>query len=204
MRRNISLLAVPFSIAMAIAFAAACSSSSSGGNGSGTGNGNGDDSTAAPSDAGVACGFNKTCAPSQVCCYDNPLAPTCAAAGSCTASTLTCSSKGTCGGGQVCCFTYEQDGGATDGGPLVGATPTGFHSQCADTCPSTSYSLCKTSADCDDGGTCLPGAYAGFCGTLPTRDGGYVYPDGGYVYPRRDASAGDGGATGDDAGNGGD
>ena len=112
MRRNISLLAVPSSIAIAVA--AACSSSSSGGNGSGTGNGNGDDSTAAPSDAGVACGFNKTCAPAEVCCYDNPLAPTCAAAGSCRASTLRCSAKGNCGGGQVCCFTYEEDGGATN------------------------------------------------------------------------------------------
>jgi hypothetical protein len=186
MWRNISLLAVPLGIALA----AACGGSKT----SGGSSGDTPEGGAAPGDAGILCGL-APCASSEICCINATGRASCTAAGSCMGSSLSCASKSACSSGQTCCFTYEQEGGAAN--PF--ATPS-FAAQCQDSCPSTSYVLCTTSADCDNGDTCTAGPYAKYC-AAPFEGGLFPFPDGGFVLPRRDAAGGgpaDDGSAGDD------
>ncbi len=183
MWRKISLYAVPLGIALV----AACGGSSKNSDDGGTGGAGGSSGGGGSGDSGVACGL-QACRGSDVCCFSSGQ-PTCAAAGSCTSMALTCSSKSACSSGQSCCFTYTGDSG------------TDFETACQDSCDSTSYELCATSADCSNGGMCLPGPYARYCATF---EGGFAFPDGGFTFPeggpfrRRDASPeppGDDGST---------
>jgi hypothetical protein len=178
MWRKISLYAIPFGIAVV----AACGGSSNNGEdggGGGSGSSSGSSGGGASGDAGVACGL-QSCGASQVCCFNSMQAGTCVAAGSCMASSLTCTSKGSCSG-QSCCFSYVGDSG------------TDFRTACQDSCDSTSYELCATSADCSNGGMCFMGPYARYCVSF---EGGFTFPEGGFTFPRRDASMG---PPGDDA-----
>jgi hypothetical protein len=193
MRRHISAIAVSSGVVLA----AACGSSSSnqgtspndaGGSGSSGSSGSTSPAPTLPADASVACGL-ATCSATQVCCYGTGVLPSCVDAGSCGGSTLTCSSKADCTSGS-CCFSYAYDGGTTtdDGGRP--ATPSGFSSQCQDTCDTSAFVLCAGNGDCPDGETCLPGPYAGYCASVDAS--AFTFPDGGYPFMRRDAAAEDG------------
>jgi hypothetical protein len=186
--RSTSLLFVPFGMALVVACGG--SNDSSGGDAGGP-----SDAAAAPlGDSGVTCN-SQVCAPSEVCCYGS-FQPACTKANACNGAMLACTSNSACGSGQTCCFTYA-DGGAG----ILGAAA--FTATCQASCPDTSYELCTTTADCDNGGTCVAGPYAGYCATF---DGsGFNFPDGGFFPPRREASApapGDDGAAGEAAGDG--
>jgi hypothetical protein len=190
MWRKISLFAVP----LGIAIVAACGSkTTSGGSNGGNGGSSSSGGGSAPGDAGILCGL-APCSQSDICCYASGT-PTCKAAGSCMGSAVTCASNSACPSSQTCCFTYEQD--AAPAGLF--ATPS-FTAQCQDSCPSTSYQLCTTTADCTSGDTCVPGPYARYCAP-PYEGGAFVFPDGGFVFPRRDAAPppGEDGSSGDDA-----
>ncbi len=90
--------------------------------------------------------------------------------------------------------------------PGTAAAAPAFTTECLDSCASSSYVLCATSEDCDNGGTCIAGPYARYCATfdgggITFPEGGFSFPDGGFTFPRRDAggaAAGDDGAAGDD------
>jgi hypothetical protein len=174
MWRNISLYAIPFGIAVVAACGGSSKSSDDGGGG-----GSSSSSGGGSGDAGIACGL-RACGASEVCCFSSGQA-TCVAAGSCMASSLTCSSKASCSS-KSCCFTYVGDSGMD------------FDTACQDSCDSTSYELCDTSADCSNGGMCFPGPFARYCvafdgGGFMFPDGGFTFPEGGFPFPRRDGSA---------------
>jgi hypothetical protein len=194
MRHSIVLLAVPLSVALA----AACSSSSGGGSSSSSDGG--PDATA--SGPAIVCG-TITCPGNDVCCF-NSTSPTCQPQGGCQESYLSCSSPANCGSGKTCCFTYENDSGAVSGP---------FNAQCQDSCPSTSYRLCATMADCQSGEICNPatlGAVAPYCGVgfdgnfmIPGFDGNFMIPgfDGNFsqFLPDGSTATSDAGSTSDAA-----
>jgi len=192
---------VSFVVSFCLALVAACSSGASGpgfdvdggsfSSSSGTTGGGSSSGGTAPTatDSGIPCGMQGACTPPQECCFASQFAPTCAAPGSCSASSLACSSTQHCSGGQVCCFAFNaSDGGMAGAGGFAAPGAAGFNAQCASQCPTgdmVHYQLCASASDCPGGQSCIRGTYTTYCaapleaGAFPGFREGGAFPFGG-------------------------